>query len=273
MQSQVSKPKSNVEWQKWAYDDPLYAIATRKGRNRNGTQPWTLPEFYEYGAVNWSEYCPHWQQYGVDRESCLEIGCGAGRITRQLVRYFNSVHAVDISPEMLGLAKRNVPEANFLLSDGISIPMPYAYVSADFSCEVFQHFDNRRIALSYFREVYRLLRPGGTWMIQLPIVVLPLRRILPMMGTIQRFLWNMTESWVRAKSNIKRCLISRYNRRPFLFLIQYEPDWLSSNLSKIGLSDIEIRLFGITGDPGETYIDSHVFARKRPGCPQADTIS
>jgi hypothetical protein len=93
-------------------------------------------------------------------------------------------------------------------------------------------------------------------MIQLPIAVLPLRRILPAMGAVQEFLWHITENWVRAKSNVKRWLISRRNRQPFLYLIQYEPAWLLSNLSKIGFQDVEIRLFAITGDPNHKYLDS-----------------
>lgn len=256
------EPKSNVEWRKWAKDDPLYGIATRSERSRNGARPWTLPEFYEYGALNWSEYYPQWCQYGVNQESCLEIGCGAGRITRHLVQSFKSVYGLDISPEMLALARDNVARANFLLSDGTSIPMPDTSVSAVFSCEVFQHFDHRKIALNYFREIHRVLSTQGTCMIQLPIAILPLHRILPAMGIVQKYLWNITESWVRAKSNVKRWLISHGNRRPFIFLIQYEPGWLSSNLSNMGFCDIEIRLFAITGNPGEKYIDSFLFARK-----------
>jgi hypothetical protein len=50
--------------------------------------------------------------------------------------------------------------------------------------------------------------------------------------------------------------------QPFYLMIQYEPDWLQANLSKIGFRDIEIRLFQVTGDPGEKHLDSHVLARK-----------
>src|SRR5450432_4628055 len=34
----------------------------------------------------------------------LEIGCGAGRVTRALARFFGEVHAVDVSGEMVRLA-------------------------------------------------------------------------------------------------------------------------------------------------------------------------
>jgi ubiquinone/menaquinone biosynthesis C-methylase UbiE len=256
------QPASNIEWRKWGKDDPLYGVSTTANRSRNGSNPWTLPEFYEYGAVNWAEYYPQWRQYGINGDSCLEIGCGAGRISRALMNCFGTVYAIDISPDMLDLARSNVTGPTFLLSDGTTLPVANNSVTAVFSCQVFQHFDSRDIALAYFREIYRVLHADGTCMIQLPIAVLPLRRIMPMMGTLQDRLWRATEAWVRLKANAKRWLIDHRNHRPFYLMVQYEPDWLLANLSKIGFRDIEIRLFPITGNPDEKHLESHVLARK-----------
>ena len=36
----------------------------------------------------------------------LEIGCGAGRLTRALANFFGEVHAVDISGEMVAQARK-----------------------------------------------------------------------------------------------------------------------------------------------------------------------
>jgi ubiquinone/menaquinone biosynthesis C-methylase UbiE len=256
------EPASNVEWRKWGKHDPLYGVCTCAGRGRNGSRPWTLPEFYEYGAVHWAEYEPQWRQYGLNSDSCLEIGCGAGRISRALMQRFGAVYALDISPDMLELASSNVSGPTFLLSDGSTLPLPDNSVTGVFSCQVFQHFDSRDIALTYFREVYRVLRAGGTCMIQLPIAILPLRRIMPTMGAVQNCLWRATEKWGYLKAKTKRWLISHVNRRPFYLMIQYEPDWLFVNLSKMGFRDIELRFFQVTGNPGEKYLDSHLLARK-----------
>lgn len=251
-----------MEWKKWAHHDPLYGIATRRGPSIQGARPWTLVEFYDYGALSWSEYYPRWCRYGLGQRSCVEIGCGARRITKQLVRCFGSVYGLDISSEMLKVAERNVAPAKFLLSDGSGIPLPDASVPAAFSCEVFQHFYDRNIALAYFREIHRVLCCRGTCMVQLPIIILPLRRILPAMGMLQEFLWRTTENWLRAKADIKPWLISHGNRSSFIYLIQYEPDWLLQKR----VPDWVFR----GGNPavcrnwrsGEQYMDSYVFARK-----------
>jgi 2-polyprenyl-3-methyl-5-hydroxy-6-metoxy-1,4-benzoquinol methylase len=59
--------------------------------------PWTDKDFYQLGESDWKDFSRHWEMYGLSRESCLEIGCGAGRITMQLASYFKSVHAIDVS--------------------------------------------------------------------------------------------------------------------------------------------------------------------------------
>ena len=40
--------------------------------------------------------------------TCVEVGCGPGRMTGQLAERFGRVIAVDVSPAMLDLARQNV---------------------------------------------------------------------------------------------------------------------------------------------------------------------
>ena len=51
----------------------------------------------------------------------LEIGCGAGRVTRALAKIFGEVHAVDVSGEMVRLATealRDFPRASIYQNNG-----------------------------------------------------------------------------------------------------------------------------------------------------------
>ncbi|MBZ5603089.1 MAG: class I SAM-dependent methyltransferase [Acidobacteriia bacterium] len=95
----------------------------------------------------------------------LEIGCGAGRLTRAFAKRFGEVHAVDISGEMVAAAKQalsNFPNAHVYQNSGCDLkvipelPFDFAY-----SAIVFQHIPSREIIESYVREVSRLLRPGA----------------------------------------------------------------------------------------------------------------
>jgi ubiquinone/menaquinone biosynthesis C-methylase UbiE len=100
----------------------------------------------------------------------LEIGCGAGRITRALANLFGEVHAVDISGEMILRAReslKNHPNAHVYLNNGIDLsPLPSEPFDFAFSLYVFQHIPSYEIIENYISEVSRLLRPGALFKFQ-----------------------------------------------------------------------------------------------------------
>src|SRR5262249_23556312 len=106
----ITSPKSNIEWISWAEKDPLYGIASLEGRNKRGGQPWTEAEFYAQGKSCGAWELSNGERYGIVPESVVEIGCGAGRLTRPLSKYFGKAYGVDIPPAMLEIARRNVPQ-------------------------------------------------------------------------------------------------------------------------------------------------------------------
>jgi ubiquinone/menaquinone biosynthesis C-methylase UbiE len=255
--------RSNVEWQKWAKVDPLFGVSTISGKEKTGQNPWTLQELYAFGEAVWADFRPHWESYGINKESCLEIGCGVGRITRELAKCFVAVTAIDVSPEMIETARANNPNVTFGLTDGTTIPAAENSFAAVFSCEVFQHLDHRDAAFAYFREIFRVLKPNGTCMIHIPVAILPFSRVWPTMGRLHAFLWRFSDRWIDAKAQLKRLLILHFDRRPFYRMLQYEPDKLLSQLSDIGFADIEIRLIPLSTGTGKEWKFSDVlFARK-----------
>jgi len=100
----------------------------------------------------------------------LEIGCGAGRVTRALAKFFGEVHAVDVSGEMVRLAQealRDFPNAFVYQNNGKDLAVvPDRQFDFAFSFIVFQHIPSRDIIESYVREVHRLLRPGALFKFQ-----------------------------------------------------------------------------------------------------------
>jgi SAM-dependent methyltransferase len=101
----------------------------------------------------------------------LEIGCGAGRVTRALAKMFGEVHAVDVSGEMVKLATEALhgfPNAHVYQNNGKDLAvipdLPFDFA---FSTIVFQHIPSREIVENYVREASRLLRPGKLFKFQL----------------------------------------------------------------------------------------------------------
>jgi len=97
--------------------------------------------------------------------TALEIGCGPGRLMRPMSRHFVEIHGVDVSDEMISLAReklRDIPNAHPQTNAGDNLPM-FADESFDFvySYAVFQHIPSREVVLEYLREIRRVLRTGG----------------------------------------------------------------------------------------------------------------
>jgi len=84
----------------------------------------------------------------------LEIGCGTGRLLKP--HWFG----IDISKNMLDLAKQRRPDCNLLLTDGRTIPYEDNYFDFVYSVLVFQHipFDG---FVQYVQETKRVLKDGG----------------------------------------------------------------------------------------------------------------
>jgi SAM-dependent methyltransferase len=104
---------------------------------------------------------------GVNRRAwrALEIGCGPGRLMKPLSRHFGEIHGVDVSDEMIGLARQRlagISHAHVHATNGASLAQ-FADDSFEFvySYAVFQHIPSRDVVFEYMREIRRVLKPGG----------------------------------------------------------------------------------------------------------------
>jgi SAM-dependent methyltransferase len=160
--------KMQRDWDERARENARYYVAT-------GKEEWTDDEFFESGERAVAEQILNdminiCQGRDPKQMRVIEIGCGAGRITRALSAVFGEVHGVDVSGEMIARAKqalREVPNAFVYQNNGKDLnvlpPGPYDFA---FSTIVFQHIPSREVIYNYVREVHRLLRPGALFKFQ-----------------------------------------------------------------------------------------------------------
>jgi SAM-dependent methyltransferase len=94
----------------------------------------------------------------------LEIGCGPGRLMRPMSRHFVEIHGVDVSDEMITLAKeklRDIANAHPHATDGASLrQFADEYFDFIYSYAVFQHIPSRDVVFEYLRETHRVLKTG-----------------------------------------------------------------------------------------------------------------
>src|SRR5437016_8388484 len=167
------------DWERRARENARHYVVT-------GQAQWNDEEFYRSGMVTLEEEIlddlPNICQ-GKDPKQMriLEIGCGAGRVTRAFAGFFGEVWAVDISREMVrqaraacaGFANAHVVQNNgkdlravsspWRARLGLAQPLEFDFA---FSFKVFQHIPSRQIIENYLREAHRLLRPGGLFKFQ-----------------------------------------------------------------------------------------------------------
>jgi SAM-dependent methyltransferase len=154
--------KMQRDWDARARENARYYVNTLK-------ENWTDSEFFRSGQhevdqeilTDMTNIC---QGKDPRQMRVLEIGCGAGRVTRALADLFGEVYAVDVSGEMVKcarLALADRPNAHIFQNNGMSLTV-LGNLEFDFafSIIVFQHIPSLAIIENYVREVHRLLKPG-----------------------------------------------------------------------------------------------------------------
>lgn len=105
--------------------------------------------------------------------TCVEVGCGPGRMTGVLAERFDHVVAVDVSEGMLERARGSVkaPNVDFRLVSGDRLETVEDGIAETLVCYlVLQHLPDRRVVESYFHEYARVLAPTGSAFLQLPVL-------------------------------------------------------------------------------------------------------
>jgi SAM-dependent methyltransferase len=112
-------------------------------------------------------------------------------------------------------------------------------VHAVFSCQVFQHFPDTDAQLHVFREIKRVLRPGGTFFIHLPIHVYPY--VYVAFSSAIKKIFNIFICLYRAKAWLRRRLMS-IGFGSYMQMTSYELDALLLDLKELGFINIKIEM-------------------------------
>ncbi|HEY8788014.1 MAG TPA: methyltransferase domain-containing protein [Actinopolymorphaceae bacterium] len=144
-------------------DEPLLAghpgVSVARGSLEAGYQQWS--ESYDEprnGLFDLDEPFMYEILDGLPTGVALDAACGTGRFASYLVQHAHHVIGVDSSPDMLTVARRRVPSAEFLLGELDELPV--ADDSADIvTCALaLSHLSSLGPAMAEFA---RVLRPGG----------------------------------------------------------------------------------------------------------------
>ncbi len=152
-------------WDRKARENAMYYISSYRAFDEQDPG-----EFWKWGRKLAEQFLAESDIAFSGEETMLEIGCGIGRMTACFAERFRFVHGIDVSPEMISQAEKNL--AGY---DNVTLHAGNGYDLSgldDGSCDfvfsyiVFQHIPDPGITARYIEETGRVLKKGGYFYFQ-----------------------------------------------------------------------------------------------------------
>lgn len=153
----------NDTWNKRAVENVRKYIATSNWK--------TEEEFDMSGKLNADIILNKLPKYMHDmfKWKVLEIGGGIGRITKHMSKHFRDMVMVDVSSEMVKMAKArlaNIKNIDIYKTNGVELPFQDNSFDLIYSVVVFQHMP-KDIFLENLVEISRVLKNNGIFIFQI----------------------------------------------------------------------------------------------------------
>lgn len=166
----------------------------------------------------------------------LELGCGTGYFTRELAQCEADIVAVDVSPELLEIARTTWPAENvrYEIQNACALSYSDARFDSVVGSSVLHHLDINEA----LREIYRVLKEGGTIYFTEPNMLNPQIAIQKNVPWIKRMLGDSPDETAFFRWPLRRLLKQTGFRNvriePFDFLHPKTPDFLVHGLNRLG---------------------------------------
>jgi len=165
-------------WDAFGDADPLFGVLSDP--TKFGGQ-WRVDDFFASG----DEHVKYWMRILRERGAtfrpgtCLDFGCGVGRLTRPLSESFLQTVGMDVAKSMIDVARRynRNPRCRYVVNRDPDLRSVNSS-TFDFvhSCLVLQHIPPE-VTIKYIEEFFRVAKPEGLIVFQLPAERLSEERI------------------------------------------------------------------------------------------------
>lgn len=95
-------------------------------------------------------------------DKCLDVACGTGRLSAKLLQVADQVYGVDLSEEVLKIAKNKYPQINFSLGESVDLPYEDNFFDLVIINGSLHHFFATE---KTFSEAFRVLKSGGKFVV------------------------------------------------------------------------------------------------------------
>jgi len=91
----------------------------------------------------------------------LDAGCGPGRDTKLITDRGVSVMGIDLSTELIKIARKKYPNIKFIVGNFLNLPFPIDHFGGVWAHASLIHFETVEDVVKALKEFYRVLTPGG----------------------------------------------------------------------------------------------------------------
>ena len=123
------------------------------------------------GRIRWARRVKMLSSHLKPGMTVLELGCGTGSFTRELARSGADVVAIDVSPELLEMAKANcsAPNVQYQIQNAYALTYSEGTFDSVVGSSVLHHLEIE----AALRKIYRVLKPRGTILLTEPNMLNP----------------------------------------------------------------------------------------------------
>src|ERR1700747_211147 len=188
------------------------------------------------GKVRWARRVKMLSSHLGPGMSVLELGCGTGYFTRELARSGAEIVAIDVSPELLEIARANcsAPNVRYEIQNAYALSYPDAVFDSVVGSSVLHHLEIEEA----LREIYRVLKPGGTIYFTEPNMLNPQIAIQKNVPWVKRKLGDSPDETAFFRWPLRRGLEQSGYRDvrivPFDFLHPHTPVPMVDRLDAVG---------------------------------------
>ncbi|MFZ3054984.1 MAG: methyltransferase domain-containing protein [Minisyncoccales bacterium] len=118
----------------------------------------------KYSSVrekDWKEMDFLFDKYLNSKDRVLDLGCGNGRFYSPFIKKEVEYIGADPSLNLINIAKKNHPQADFRVSLVDSLPFVDNYFDKVFSIAVLHHIPSLDLRLQFLKEAKRVLKSNG----------------------------------------------------------------------------------------------------------------
>jgi len=188
------------------------------------------------GKLRWARRVKMLSSHLTPGMTVLELGCGAGYFTQELVRSKADIVAIDVSPELLEIARSScsAPNVQYQLENASELTYGDAVFDSIVGSSILHHLEIEKA----LRDVYRVLRPAGTIFFTEPNMLNPQIAVQKNIPWIKRKLGDSPDETAFFRRPLRRLLEQTGFRDiridPFDFLHPKTPAPLINRVNQFG---------------------------------------